>query len=53
MREWLERRPRRRKGQALVEYHLVLALIALLVMLTMRSLQPQISHTLNTISNNL
>jgi hypothetical protein len=45
----LERRLRREEGQGLVEY----ALIAILVIVALKFLQPQISNTLNKISNSL
>ena len=50
---WLKRRLRREEGQGLVEYALILALIAILVIIALKFLQPQISNTLNTVSNNL
>ena len=48
---WLQRRLRREEGQGLVEYALILALIAILVIVALKFLQPQISNTLNTISS--
>lgn len=36
-----------------VEYALILALIAILVIVVLKFLQPQISNTLNKISNSL
>jgi pilus assembly protein Flp/PilA len=42
-----------REGQGLVEYALILALIAILVIIALKFLQPQISNTLNKVSNNL
>jgi pilus assembly protein Flp/PilA len=50
---WVERRLRREEGQGLVEYALILALIAILVVVALKFLQPQISNTLNKVSNNL
>ncbi len=50
---WVERRLRREEGQGLVEYALILALIAILVIVALKFLQPQISNTLNKVSNNL
>jgi pilus assembly protein Flp/PilA len=51
--EWLARRLRREEGQGLVEYALILALIAILVIVALKFLQPQISNTLNKVSNSL
>jgi pilus assembly protein Flp/PilA len=42
-----------RSGQGLVEYALILALIAILVIIALKFLQPQISNTLNKVSNSL
>jgi pilus assembly protein Flp/PilA len=53
MQAWLKRRLRREEGQGLVEYALILALIAILVIVALKFLQPQISNTLNNISNAL
>jgi pilus assembly protein Flp/PilA len=53
VRMWIERRLRREEGQGLVEYALILALIAILVIVALKFLQPQISNTLNKVSNNL
>ena len=50
---WLKRRLRREEGQGLVEYALILALIAILVIVALKFLQPTISNTLNTVSNAL
>ncbi len=50
---WLKRHLRREEGQGLVEYALILALIAILVIIALKFLQPQISNTLNNVSNNL
>jgi pilus assembly protein Flp/PilA len=50
---WLARRIRREAGQGLVEYALILALIAIIVIVALQFLQPQISNTLNTVSNSL
>jgi len=50
---WLKKRLRREEGQGLVEYALILALIAILVIVALKFLQPQISNTLNTVSNAL
>ena len=51
--EWIKRHLRREEGQGLVEYALILALIAILVIVALKFLQPQISSTLNGISNSL
>jgi pilus assembly protein Flp/PilA len=53
LRQWLERQRRREDGQGLVEYALILALIAVLVIVALKFLQPSISGTLNKISNTL
>jgi len=50
---WLRRRLQREEGQGLVEYALILALIAILVIIALKFLQPQISNTLNKVSNAL
>ena len=50
---WIRRRLRREEGQGLVEYALILALIALLVVVALKLLQPQISNTLNEVANGL
>jgi pilus assembly protein Flp/PilA len=50
---WMKRRLRREEGQGLVEYALILALIAILVIVALKFLQPQIANTLNTVSNAL
>jgi len=50
---WLKKHLRREEGQGLVEYALILALIAILVIVALKFLQPQISNTLNTVSNAL
>ncbi len=44
---------RAEEGQGMVEYALILAFIAILVIVALRFLQPQISSTLNTVSNSL
>ena len=51
--EWIKRRLRREEGQGLVEYALILGLIAILVIVALKFLQPQISNTLNNVSNAL
>jgi pilus assembly protein Flp/PilA len=50
---WVKRHLKREEGQGLVEYALILALIAILVIVALKFLQPQISNTLNLVSNNL
>ena len=50
---WLKKHLRREEGQGLVEYALILALIAIMVIVALQFLQPQISNTLNTVSNAL
>ena len=50
---WLKKHLTREEGQGLVEYALILALIAILVIIALKFLQPQISNTLNTVSNAL
>jgi len=50
---WMKRHLRREEGQGLVEYALILALIAILVIVALKFLQPTISTTLNNVSNNL
>ena len=40
-------------GQGLVEYALILAFVVIVVYFALRFLQPQISRTLNTVSNGL
>lgn len=41
------------EGQGLTEYALILALVAILVIVALKFLQPQISATLNKVSNSL
>jgi pilus assembly protein Flp/PilA len=53
MQHWLIRGENEQRGQGLVEYALILALIAILVIIALKFLQPQISNTLNKVSNNL
>lgn len=52
-RSWIIRRLRREDGQGLVEYALILALIAIVVVVALQFLQPNISSTLNNVANNL
>ncbi len=40
-------------GQGMVEYALILAFIAILVIVALKFLQPAIAHTLNTVGNSL
>jgi pilus assembly protein Flp/PilA len=53
LQAWTKRYLRREEGQGLVEYALILALIAILVILALQFLQPHISNTLNEVANNL
>ncbi len=46
-------RTRSEEGQGMVEYALILAFIAILVIVALKFLQPAISNTLNTVSNSL
>ncbi len=53
VREALQRLRHREGGQGMVEYALILAFIAILVIVALKFLQPSISETLNTTSNSL
>jgi pilus assembly protein Flp/PilA len=53
LQAWIKRHLRREEGQGLVEYALILALIAVLVIVALKFLQPTISNTLNNVSNTL
>lgn len=53
VQNWVRNCLRREDGQGLVEYALILALIAILVMVALKFLQPNISNTLNKVSTNL
>ncbi len=53
LQAWVKRHLRREEGQGLVEYALILALIAVLVIVALKFLQPTISNTLNNVSNTL
>jgi pilus assembly protein Flp/PilA len=53
LRALIGRKREDEKGQGLVEYSLILALIAILVIVALQFLQPAISNTLNTVSNSL
>ncbi len=46
-------RERAEEGQGMVEYALILAFIAILVIVALKFLQPAISTTLNTVTNSL
>ena len=46
-------RARAEEGQGMVEYALILAFIAILVIVALKFLQPAISNTLNNVSNSL
>lgn len=50
---WFSRASDEQRGQGMVEYALILALIAVLVMVALKFLQPQISGTLNRVTTNL
>jgi Flp pilus assembly pilin Flp len=51
LRSRLAQRPE--DGQGLVEYALILALIAIFVIVALHFLQPVISNTLNSVANGL
>jgi pilus assembly protein Flp/PilA len=46
-------RERAEEGQGMVEYALIMAFIALMVIMALKYLQPAISNTLNNVSNSL
>ena len=46
-------RGRAEEGQGMVEYAVILAFVSILVLVALRYLEPQISVTLNTVSNSL
>ena len=46
-------RERAEEGQGMVEYALILAFIAILVIVALKFLQPAISQTLNYVANSL
>ena len=46
-------RARAEEGQGMVEYALILAFIAILVIVALKFLQPSISNTLNNLTNSL
>ena len=46
-------RERTEEGQGMVEYALILAFIAILVIVALKFLQPSISNTLNNVTNSL
>lgn len=48
-----ERATQAQRGQGLVEYVLILAFMALLVVVAMKLLQPAIAHTITTTTCNL
>ncbi len=41
------------RGQGMVEYALILAFVAILVIVALKLLQPRVSQTLNTVANSL
>jgi pilus assembly protein Flp/PilA len=53
VREAISRLRERETGQGMVEYALILAFIAILVIVALKFLQPAISQTLNQVSNSL
>jgi len=53
MWNWLTRRLRNREGQALVEYALILALIAIVVIAVLHFLGGSVSNTIGNIANNV
>lgn len=53
MQAWLFGRWHSQKGQGLVEYALIIALVAVVVIATLILLGPQISSIFQNISNNL
>ncbi len=53
IRESLQRLRNREEGQGMVEYALILAFVAILVIVALKFLQPGISDTLNTVSTSL
>ena len=46
-------RERTEEGQGMVEYALILAFIAILVIVALQFLQPAINNTLNNVTNSL
>jgi pilus assembly protein Flp/PilA len=53
VREALQRLRQRESGQGMVEYALILAFIAILVIVALKFLQPAINNTLNTVANSM
>ena len=53
VREAIQRLRNREDGQGMVEYALILAFIAILVIVALKFLQPAISNTLNNVTNSL
>jgi pilus assembly protein Flp/PilA len=53
LQQFLTKRLANKEGQGLVEYALILAFIALVVIAALKFLQPSISSTLNNAANNL
>jgi len=51
LQAWIKRHVRREEGQGLVEYALILALIAILVIVALKLLQNNISTLLNNVGN--
>jgi pilus assembly protein Flp/PilA len=48
---WIKRHLRHEEGQGLVEYALILVLVAVLVVVALKLLQPNISTMLNNVAN--
>lgn len=48
-----QRRAQGARGQGMVEYALILAFIAILVIVALKFLQPSIARTLNNVTNSL
>jgi len=46
-------RERSEEGQGMVEYALILAFISIMVIVALKYLQPEISKTLNNVTNSL
>ena len=51
--QWVTRMTVRREGQALVEYALILALVAIAAIVALHFLGGSAQHTLNNVANNL
>ncbi|MDB5056602.1 MAG: hypothetical protein JWO59_74 [Chloroflexi bacterium] len=53
LRAFIAARLEQEEGQGLVEYALILALIAIFVVVALKFLQPNINTTLNNVANGL